>query len=344
MPLKLTRRHGSPNWYLRGTVRGITVDESTGAADRKAAETIRSKREWEITETSIHGRKATATFLEAAVDYMQAGGERRYLKRLIDYFGTMPLAKIDQAAIDKAADILKPDAKNSTRDRQIYTPLSAIIKRAAKRNLCDWRQIERPSQPKGRVRWVTAAEAETLIEACSPQLRPLVIFLFYTGARVSEAVYLEWPQLDLRRRQVQFLATKNGEARGVPLHTRVIQALTALPHREGAVFRRADGHPYERKRDGGGQIKTGFHGACRRAGIVNFHPHDCRHTWATWHYAANRDLVALMELGGWKSERMVLRYAHMNVAHREQSIAALPWEKSGDSDPASIKMVGRKMT
>ncbi len=56
-----------------------------------------------------------------------------------------------------------------------------------------------------------------------------------------------------------------------------------------------------------------------------------RHTWATWHYAANRDLVALMELGGWKSERMVLRYAHMNVAHREQSLAALPWEKSDDS-------------
>ena len=72
----------------------------------------------------------------------------------------------------------------------------------------------------------------------------------------------------------------------------------------------------------------GFKGACKRAGIIDFHPHDCRHTWATWHYAANRDLVALMDLGGWKSERMVLRYAHMNVAHREQSITALPWDQS----------------
>jgi integrase len=320
---------------MRGTVRGITVDESTGVADRKAAETIRSKREWEIIQASIHGRKATVTFLEAAVDYIEAGGERRYLKKLLEYFGTTPLAKIDQAAIDRAADVLKPIAKNSTRDRQIYTPISAVLKRAAKRSLCEWRQIERPSQPRARVRWISPAEADRLIRACSPHLRQLVVFLLYTGARVAEAVYLEWAQVDLERRQVQFLVTKNGDARGVPLHPRVIQALEGLPFREGPVFRRADGQPYERKADGGGQIKTGFKGACRRAGIADFHPHDCRHTWATWHYAANRDLVALMELGGWKSERMVLRYAHMNVAHREQSVAALPWEKSGEQDKRS---------
>jgi hypothetical protein len=42
-----------------------------------------------------------------------------------------------------------------------------------------------------------------------------------------------------------------------------------------------------------------------------------------------------MELGGWKSERMVLRYAHTNVAHREQSIAALPWGNSGDREKAN---------
>ena len=334
MSLKLSRRHGSPNWYLRGTVRSVAVDESTGVAHRQAAETIRSKREWEIIEASIHGRKATVTFLEAAVDYIEAGGERRYLKPLIDHLGITPLAKIDQGAIDRAADSLKPLAKNSTRDRQIYTPISAVLKRAAMRNLSDWRQIERPTQPKGRVRWIAPAEADRLIRACSPHMRPLVVFLFYTGARVSEAVYLEWPQVDLDRRQVQFLATKNGEARGVPLHPRVIQALERLPYRNGAVFRRSDGRPYERKADGGGQIKTGFKGACKRAGC-HFHPHDCRHTWATWHYAANRDLVALMELGGWKSERMVLRYAHMNVAHLEKSVAALPWQKSGE--PGKVK-------
>src|SRR5262249_25314901 len=157
----------------------------------------------------------------------------------------------------------------------------------------------------------------------------IVLFMFYTGARVSEALYLEWRQVDLARAEVQFLETKNGEARGVPLHPRGVAALQSLKHRAGAVFRKPYGTSDARKADGGGQIKTGFYAACRRAGITDFTPHDCRHTWATWHYLANRDLKTLMELGGWQSEKMVLRYTHVNVSHLAQSIAALPWENSG---------------
>jgi len=338
MSLKLTRRHGSPNWYIRGTLRGVAVDETTGVADRKAAETIRARREWEILQASIFGRKATASFLEATVGYLESGGEGRYLQRLTDHFGGQPLVKIDQAAIDKAAKSLCPLAAPATVNRQVYTPVSAVLKHAAKRGLCEYRQIQRPTPPKGRVRWIAPAEAERLIAACAKHLRPLVIFLLYTGARLSEALYIDWQQIDLDRGQAQFLATKNGEARGVPLHPRVIAALTKLRHRKREVFRRPDGKGYAEKADrSGGQIKTAFRGACRRAGIVNFTPHDCRHTWATWHYAANRDLVALMELGGWRSEKMVLRYAHMNVSHLAHSIAALPWVKSGKLLSANAK-------
>lgn len=344
MSLKLIRRHGSPNWYLRGTVRSITVDESTGIADRKAAETIRAQREWELIQASIHGRKVTASFLEAAVAYMEAGGERRYLKRLIDHFGNVPLAKIDQAAIDHAAKALYPTAIASTLNREVYTPISAVLKYGAARGLCEYRQIERPVQPRGRVRWITPAEADRLISACAAHLRPLVTFLLYTGARVSEALYLDWRQVDLGRQEVQFIDTKNDEARGMPLHPRLAIALANLSHREGEVFRRPDGHSYARKDDGGGQIKTGFNGACRRAGLTDFSPHDCRHTWATWHYAANRDLPALMKLGGWKSEKMVLRYAHVNVAHLAQTIAALPWGKPGDRQKKQRKNINRSIT
>ena len=63
----------------------------------------------------------------------------------------------------------------------------------------------------------------------------------------------------------------------------------------------------------GTRIKTAFKAACRRAGIKNFRAHDCRHTWATWHYAENRDLTALMALGGWRTISTVMRYAHANV-------------------------------
>ena len=44
-----------------------------------------------------------------------------------------------------------------------------------------------------------------------------------------------------------------------------------------------------------------------------------------------------MYLGGWNSERMVLRYAHMNVGHLSQSVATLPWENPGSRSSAVQK-------
>jgi len=74
----------------------------------------------------------------------------------------------------------------------------------------------------------------------------------------------------------------------------------------------------------GSRNKKGFKAACVRAGISDFSPHDCRHTWATWHYQENHDLNMLMHLGGWSSLAMVLRYAHVNVAHAAPSINNMP--------------------
>jgi integrase len=322
MSIKLKRRPGRPNWYMHGTVRGVSIRESTGVADRKAAEAIRAKREWELVQCSVFGAEATATFVAAAVSYLEAGGERTYLKPIIARLGSIPLAKIDQAAIEQTARSLYPDAAPATLNRQVFTPIAAVLNHAAKRGLCVHRVIERPAQPKGRVRWLTFDEGERLLGACSSHLRPLVMFLLGTGARMSEALYLNWRELDLAGAHVTFLDTKNGEHRGVPLHPRLVNELRGLRHQQGRVFRTNAGLPYAVKESGGGQVKTAFRGACRRAGIEDFSPHDCRHTWASWHYAANRDLIALMKLGGWKSERMVLRYAHVNVAQLAPSIRA----------------------
>ena len=332
MPLKVVAgRHGSTNLYLRGTVRGLRVDESTGTSDPQAAEEIRIKREGELLQRSIHGRSATKTFAEAALSYMQTGGERRFIEPLLKHFGRTRLAAIGQDEVDAAARKLFPKATDATRHRQVYTPMSAILRHAAKRKWCEVIKLERPTVPPGRVRFITLAEAEALIEACPIHLRRIVVFLLYTGARVSEAITLDWRHVDLDRRHVDFIKTKNGTARGMPLHPRVVAELRGINNRDGAVFRRPDGQPYEVKEDSGGQFKTAWRTACQKAGLVDFRPHDLRHTWATWFYRRKPDLVKLQKLGGWKTAAMVLRYAHTDSSTDRDDIDALPWGISGEA-------------
>lgn len=352
MPIKLVRRHGSPFWYLRGSIRGIRVDESTGVVEEGAAQEILIRRSNEVLNQSIHGDPAVRTFAEAALSYQEGGGDGSLLEPILLHFGDKTLAaSIGQAEIDACARKLHPKSAAATVNRKVYTPISAVLHHAARKKWCSKPVIARPKgHDRERVRWIDYEEAERLIVAAAPHLRSLVIFLLSTGARLSEALYLEWADVDLSACHVVFRPTaargiKTDEARGVPLPPRAVAALANLPwDRHGFVFRRPAGKirkagriwlPYEsRNGEGGGQIKTAWAGMCKRAKITDFTPHDCRHTWATWHYKANRDIAALMTLGGWKTPSMVFRYTHVNATHLAPSQAAI-WElQGGRSAPA----------
>jgi hypothetical protein len=171
MPLKLVKRPKSPNWIMRGTVRGIRVEESTGVSDKRIAEEIRVKREAEILAESIHGRSATATFAQAALSYLENGGSRRFSALVIGHFGTTPLVRINQDALDGGAKKLFPNAAPSTRNRQFHSVAAAILNHAARRGWCPKPIIERPEQPAGRIRWLKIEEANRLIDACNDHLR-----------------------------------------------------------------------------------------------------------------------------------------------------------------------------
>jgi integrase len=335
MPLKVVKRPKSEFYYLRGTIGGVRYEESTQTADKALAEEIRAKREAELFKEQVYGKEAVVTFVHAVADYLEHGNaDKRFMAPVLAHFGATLLRHIDQHAIDTAAKKLLPKAGPATRNRQVYTPVSTVLHHAARKGWCAHPVIARPKQPKGVIRWITSDEADKLIDACAPHLRPLVVFLLYTGARAGEAVWLDWSNVDLAKGQVTFPKTKNGEARSVPLHARVVHELGKSNRREGDVFLTDDGEPYTRPKrkddtSAGSRIKSGFKGACRRAAITAFRVHDCRHTWATWHYRESRDLAALQKLGGWKSVQMVLRYAHTNVEEHADSIAKLPWNGAG---------------
>jgi integrase len=334
MPIILKKRPGCDNIYMWGTHLGVSVRESTRTNDWGQAKVILAKKLKDIFDGHIAGpQPATTHFIEAVEKYLAAGGEQRFMQPLIDNIGRVPLAKINQVFVDDLAPKLYPTSQPASLNRMVYTPIIAVLTRAAKSGLCSKPTIERPEKGEPRDRWVTKEEAERLIGEAAPHLRPLVIFLFSTGARMGEALYLDWKNIDLVNRQVNFVhapkqgsRTKTKRSRAVPLGSRVLGELLILRQQhggQGAVFRKHDGAPYSRTqahRGGGGQIDSAFDGMCRRAGIEDFNPHDCRHTWATWFYKEHRDLQLLQRLGGWASLEHVQRYAHLNVENLADSI------------------------
>lgn len=60
------------------------------------------------------------------------------------------------------------------------------------------------------------------------------------------------------------------------------------------------------------QVNTkAWRNALQRAGMVDFRWHDLRDTFATWHREAGTHPDELQRLGGWKTQAMVERYAHV---------------------------------
>lgn len=321
MPLRLSRRPGSPYFWITGTVRGQRVRESAGTDNPDLAEEARSAREASLYRAAVHGARQPVTFAAAAESYIVHAGPHSpatlaRLRRLALAIGPRALLdSIDQGRIDTlAGKLLRPASGQATRLREITTPLRAILSHAARRGWCDAPALEAPPPPPARTEWLRPAEADTLATAAAAHLRPLIVFLIATGARLGEALALQWPDVDLAHARATLRHTKNGADRHLDLCPRAVAALAELPHRIGPVFRTRAGRPYApRRAQGGGQIKTAWATALRRAGLAArpITPHTCRHTWATWHATIHRDPMLLRHEGGWSSLAMVQRYAHL---------------------------------
>jgi integrase len=165
-------------------------------------------------------------------------------------------------------------------------------------------------QPTRRIRFLTHEEAGRLNEALPAHLRPVVQFALATGCRMSEILHLEWSRVDFDRR-VAWLdpgTTKNGEGRGIPLNNDAVLALRAVQGIHARSCFTYAGQPMR-------AVGSAWKRSMRRAGIENFRFHDLRHTWASWHVMSGTSLQELIELGGWKSYEMVLRYALLGPEH-----------------------------
>ncbi|PIT60351.1 hypothetical protein BHC57_04345 [Snodgrassella alvi] len=169
-------------------------------------------------------------------------------------------------------------------------------------------------KPKRRERWLTADEKNRLFKELPEHLIPIAAFALATGLRKANVAGLQWSQVDIGRRTAWIYVdqTKSSRAIGVPLNEDAMSIILSQRGKHKTnVFTYKDNST---KNPAG----TAWKKALKRARIDNFRFHDCRHTWATNHVIQGTPSRPLQELGGWSSEKMVQRYAHLNTEHLRQ--------------------------
>lgn len=163
-------------------------------------------------------------------------------------------------------------------------------------------------------RVLTLEEERRLIDAGTPEDVAWLLTALDTLMRLSNVVYLKWAQVKFPNRTIIPLNAKVKHDI-VPISTRMLQALKALPQEESWVFpafhRRGTGATSPKNR----AIRR-FDILCQLAHVphgrlvhgVTFH--GLRHTGATRALQNGASVRTVMKLGGWRDEKSVMRYVH----------------------------------
>lgn len=183
-----------------------------------------------------------------------------------------------------------------------------------------------PPEQAGRKRYLKKDERDRFIEEMrkhGPYFGAVALFMFYTGARIGEALKLRWRDVDMAMEQAT-VSSKKGrykreKSRPLPLVAEVIEELAKLPRRNEWVFSMVRSGPLTYC-----AVQKKWKLCCESLGVEDFRPHDARHTFASLlGQTGEADLQDIQELLGHESIQMTLRYKHTLPAKTARAVKAL---------------------
>lgn len=299
-------------WQAVGSHAGRRVRKSLGTRVETVAAELCALYEARLWKRHNYGEEAVRTFEEAAVSYMQAAGETRFLKPLIKHFKGRALGSIKPAEIRAAAISLYPNAGAATRNRQGIVPARAVILHGHDLGWCGAIKVKQFEVPRSRKHvavgrpWLDAFMAEA-DKSRLPHLSALVLFMHQTGARVSEAVRLTGEWVDMEKRVAVLVKTKTDEYSTRGLTLELLSRIAAL---HPAAGRRVFGYTDPKA------VNRVMKRVAERAEIAQLSTHSAgRHSFATNGLALTGDVKGTMDAGNWKSAKLFMEtYVHSHEA------------------------------
>lgn len=315
--LKLEIKNGI--WHVAGTVAGQRIRKSLSTRDKATAEELKAQYEAKLWKRHTYGEEAVRTFEEAALSYLQQGGEGRFLPKILKYFKGRAVGSIKPAEIRQMAISIYPTAAPRTRNRQAVAPARAVVNHAHDLGWCGHIKVKQfevqksiKHKPVDRD-WLNAFLAEA-DKSNLHHLSALVLFMNQTGTRVSEAIRVMGKYVDLERRIVILEKTKTDEWETRHLTAELVVRISALGvELNERIFSYTDPKAVNRR----------MKAVCVRAEIEPRSTHSAgRHSFGTNAMAAGAKVKDAMEAGGWKSAKLFMEtYVHSDEGGKR--VAAL---------------------
>lgn len=170
---------------------------------------------------------------------------------------------------------------------------------------------------------LTNDDVVRMIKVAPPYMKPIIFFAISTGLRMSNIINLMWYDVDLQRGLLTVEAEDHkSQSRVVhPLCESVKNLLIKLKNRSQSPFVFTN----DKQKKLLDLNRRVWYRICEKANLEGLRFHDLRHNWASRHAEAGTDIIAIKELGGWKTLGMVQRYTHPSIdyLHRQaQNIEA----------------------
>jgi integrase len=229
----------------------------------------------------------------------------------------MPLDKITGEVVAQYRDArLKEVSANTVRLELAF--LSVVFEQCRK----EWglavsnpvRQIRMPKPGKPRQRRLEDGEEDALLAVCKASrayyLHSFVVLAIETGMRSGELLAITWGNVNFERHTIYLPDTKNGSPRTVPLSTRALSAIQALPRSiNGQLFS-----------SGYHSIHNAFQLALTKAQktqpdsvtfLRGLRFHDLRHEAVTRLFEKGLNPIEVGMVSGHKTLSMLQRYTHL---------------------------------
>ena len=328
-------------WYVKKQINGVRVNRALEGAKNEdeaiiaAALLIKQIKEGEI---DITKKKDKMLFGELVLRYAEkAEGEKlgwsvekHKVKRINEHFKKYRIDKITLDDIYSFRKKLKTyqnkkgePVSDSTLNRYISI-LSAMMNYAVdskliKDNPCRCVKKLRENTPKPKT--LKPNEEKILFDLFtnkSAHLLPIVVCALHTGARLSEILNLKWENIDLDKRMMYIIRTKNGEPRDIPISITLQRHFNQLRQNSITEFifvNPKTKQPYK-------TIYGAYKRACKKAGIEGLKFHELRHTAGT-RMIEKVDIRTVQEILGHQSVITTQRYVGVTDERKFKAIDAL---------------------